>query len=302
MKLWSALIITSSLFAFDYHLHGVKVTPNVLCFFGKPEEPNLKNGGNMVNTCAINGGDQTIIIDSGPSAPYAKAVTKALKTMPPIKTVINTHFHDDHLGGNSFYAAQNIPIIGHEGIKEHYNQEPERFSRMKNFITPDAYGDTTVALPTLTLQKKYTITTQKGAVEILHLVRKGHTDTDVVIYFPRDKILFSGDLVFNDRIFPIRDGDLAGWLEALRLIEKIPYTTLVPGHGTDTSRPTATLFTKNYLTALQREVKKALDDGVDMTAIISKVPLENFASAPLYKELHGKNILKAYEMLEMEDH
>jgi glyoxylase-like metal-dependent hydrolase (beta-lactamase superfamily II) len=220
------------------------------------------------------------------------------KKSPPVKTVIDTHFHDDHLGGNSFYAKQNVTIIGHKKILDHYESEGERFSRMKNFVTPDAYGDTTVALPTLTLEKTHTIKTQKGDIIVMNLAQKGHTDTDVVIYFPKEKILFAGDLVFNDRIFPTRDGSLSGWLAAIDALSKIDYKILIPGHGTDLSKK-GYAMTKEYITSLRSQVAKAMDEGADMTNIASKVDMSQFSKYPLYKELNGKNIQRAYELLEM---
>lgn len=288
-----------SAFAFDYHLKPVRISPSVQCFFGAPEEPNQANGGNMVNTCAIDAGDRTVVVDSGPTAVYAAQVVKALgRKAPPVTVVVNTHFHDDHLGGNSYYAKHGASIIGHANIAAHYASESERFDRMKHLVTPDAYGDTTIVLPTVTLDKRYVVATPKGEIQILNLARKGHTDTDTVVYFPKEKIVFAGDLVFNDRIFPIRDASIKGWLEAIDLLSKLDYTILVPGHGTDLSK-TSYVFTREYLTALRDAVQKALDDGVDMNAVTQIVTLPQFSAKPLYNELNGKNVIKAYELLEM---
>lgn len=290
-----------SVFASVYNLKPVKITENVWCFFGERSSPTLKNKGNMVNSCFFDGGDISVAIDTGPTYTYAKEAAEIIKktTKKAPSLVINTHYHDDHLGGNLYYKEAGAKIIGDINIKKAYEQKPDRFDRMQKMLPPSIAGKSGVALPTEYIESNTTVKTANGDIEILKLSKHSHTESDVVVFLKKQKAVIAGDIVFNDMISPLRDADINGWLEAIAALKKLDNKYLVGGHGDKTSK-NGYEFMEGYLTKLRDSVRTAIKEGADMNTITQKVDMSGYKNAAIYDEVNGKNILRAYELFEME--
>jgi len=292
------VMLTGFVFGSVYNLTPKKVDKGVYCFFGERSSPNAKNKGNMVNSCFLDGGDYAVVVDTGPSYNYAKEVHAQIqKTLhKPVKYVVNTHFHDDHVGGNLYWHEANVTIIGHKNIKKAYETIPDRFTRMQNMFDESIFGKKGVYLPDILLEDGYVLSKD---IEIVKLSKKSHTDSDLIVIHKPSKTFVVADLVFNDMISPLRDADIDGWLEAIEKLKTMGAKHIIGGHGNNT-KPNAYEFMERYLKSLKSQVKKAIDDGVDMTEIAKKVDMSEFKNAAIYDEVNGKNILKAYELYEME--
>jgi glyoxylase-like metal-dependent hydrolase (beta-lactamase superfamily II) len=130
----SLLLLTFVSQAFEYNLVPQKLTDDVYCFFGKPENISKENGGNMVNTCFVKTKEGFVVIDSGPTYGYAsQAYMQMQKIAPlPVKYVVNTHDHDDHWLGNSFYKEKGALLIGPETYEQ--NIQPGMATRMEKSV------------------------------------------------------------------------------------------------------------------------------------------------------------------------
>jgi cyclase len=286
------------LFGEAYDLSPKKVSEGVYCFFGERSSPNAKNKGNMVNSCFIDAGKYAVVVDTGPSYNYAAEVHKQIKKTlhKPVKYVVNTHFHDDHLSGNLYWHDANVTIIGHKNIKKAYETIPDRFTRMQTMFDESIFGKKGIYLPDVLLDGGYEIDKN---IEIIKLVDKSHTDSDLIVMHKPSKTLIVADLVFVDMISPLRDADIDGWLVAIGKLKKMGAKHIVGGHGDNTSA-TSYEFIERYLTTLRTKVKKAMDGGADMVEITTKVDMSEFKNAALFDEVNGKNILRAYELYEAE--
>lgn len=289
------LLFYIDLFAYDYHLKPLKVTDGVYCFFGVLEEPNKKNGGNISNSCYIDNGNSYSIVDTGATYQYAKQSYEAITKMygiKPIENIFITHTHDDHHLGNIFYKDLAKHIIGSKKLEEQLNSD-----RMKNSISKEAYEGTKLLLPNIRISSNKE---DFGDIEAITLENQAHSTSDIVYLSKSKRVLFVGDLVFNDRILSLRDGSLNGWIKSLEKIEKIDFDYMVSGHGYDTSK-NAHLVTKEYLIKLKKEVKKAMSEDKEIEEVAKTIEFNEYKKFNLYNELHSKNLFKAYQLLEWEE-
>lgn len=178
------------------------------------------DGGNVT---ALSGDDGVLIVDSDLDW-MAEKIDAALKTLTdkPVRYVINTHFHDDHRGGNGHFHRLGAEIIAHRKTLENMKADTD---------APAGPDD----LPTITFQDEYHLSF--GGEDILvRYVPNAHTDSDVFAYFPVANVLAAGD-AFSFGCFPYIstgthgtiDGHLAGQEQLLALVDD--ETLIVPGHG-----------------------------------------------------------------------
>ncbi|MFT7880405.1 MAG: MBL fold metallo-hydrolase [Sulfurimonas sp.] len=299
------LLTLVSLEAFDYHLRPQKVTDDIYCFFGKPEMITKENGGNMVNSCFVKTDESYVVIDSGPTHAYARQAYEAMQKVAslPVRYVITTHAHDDHWLGNSFYKAQGALLIGPREYEQSiagksYSMKPEE-TRMSQIVSKGAFKDTEiVALDQIVGETRYRF--REGGVdfEVKQLVPKAHTISDLIVFLPQKKAVFTGDLVFNERLTSMRDGSLIGNLKAIEMIEALNPEMIITGHGRRTDSHTMEHH-KAYQSQMKEKVLEAIDEGVGMEKITEVVPMEKYKNEAMYDALHKRNVLDAYAELEM---
>ena len=283
---------------FDYKLEPKQVSSNVWCFFGALEIPTKENGGNMVNTCYIKTNDSYVLWDTGASYVYAKQAYEAMSKIAklPPKTIILSHEHDDHWLGNNYYKeVHGAEIIGPESINKNY--KPGDKTRMFQTLTENAIRGTKI-IP-IDKWHKDTIKFAISGVNFEYVpVGNGHSEEDWFLYMPDNKLILAGDLVMNGRVTSNRDGSVEGEIAAIEKMNTLPWTIMIPGHGFVIDK-TAADEAKQYFTLTRDRVKKAIDDGIDETGIVEKVPLEEFKDKALYDLLNAGNVSRAFMEYDM---
>jgi glyoxylase-like metal-dependent hydrolase (beta-lactamase superfamily II) len=293
------LITLSTLNGFEFDLKPQRVTPEVTCFFGEPAAMDKNNNGNMVNTCYIDTKKSYVVIDSGSSYLYADAAFKAMQKIKPlpVELVINTHVHDDHWLGNGYFVQKGVTVLGSDDFVR--NASIESPTRIQTHISPEAYLLTVPMRPTQMISEDKTLTIGDQIIELHLMKKKAHSDKDMVVYLPKIKTIFAGDLVFNDRVPSLRDGDINGWISAMEYLDQLNATTIVGGHGFRTDKDTAKL-THDYLIQMRTEVREGIVSGIGLDETIKKVQMPQYQSLKMYDSLHRGNVDAAYRMLEWE--
>jgi len=297
----SLLILTvfiHSLFAFDYSLEPKKVSETTHCFFGLSEVMDERNNGNMSNSCFVNIGTSYLVIDSGPTYAYAQqayAKMKEIKNLP-ISYVINTHVHDDHWLGNAYYAEIGVKIIGSHAFK---NEPKVEKTRMQQRITPEAYAKTTQVFPSIFVENEMVLEIDGEKVKLISVNKKAHTHSDLLVYIPNEKMVFVGDLVFNDRLPSIRDGSLKGWLEALDDVRLMDVDYIIGGHGKIVDR-TSVDMTYNYIKTMKEKVAAFIEEGEEIADVVNMLTMDEYKDVNFYDSMHRQNVEIAYRMLEWE--
>ncbi len=299
MKYITLILLTFSFgYGFEYYLKPQKIEEGIYCFFGKTENISKQNAGNMVNTCFVQTKEGFVVIDSGPTYAYAsQAYTQMQKIAQlPVKYVIITHDHDDHWQGNSFYKSKGALLIGPRTYEQ--NVVAGMKTRMLRVLGKELYGKTKIVKLDTIVDSNLSITVGSQIFQIRQLTPIAHTKGDLIIYLPAKKILFAGDLVFNDRLTSLRDGSILGSLKALKKIDAYHAKVIIGGHGYKTDA-NATETLKSYLIKMKKEILDAQDHDIGMDEITRKVILPEFRKMKLYNVLHKRNVLDAYKELEM---
>jgi len=296
----SVLLSFSFGFGFEYNLKPQKLEEGVYCFFGKLENINKQNAGNMVNTCFVQTNKGFVVIDSGPTYAYAtQAYAQMQKISPlPVLYVINTHDHDDHWLGNSFYKEKGALLIGPRTYEENIFKGME--TRMQRVLGKVLFGKTSIVKLDTIVDSNLSLRVGAKNFEIKQLEPVAHTKGDLIVYMSEYKLVFAGDLVFNDRLTSLRDGSLLGSLKALHGIDVLDAKIIVGGHGYVTDA-NATKHLKEYLLTMKKEVQNALDNDISMEAVTKKVLMPRYKAMKLYDVLHSRNVFDAYQELEMYD-
>ncbi len=298
LGLWLAL--ASHLLAFEYNLKPQHVGEGIYCYFGKSEVMNTNNNGNMVNSCFVDMGKEWLVIDSGPTYLYAKEAYAQISRIKelPVKYVINTHMHDDHWLGNGFYISEGAEVIGTSLFKEEI--DPSAIPRMAQRISKEAYAQTTPKLPTKLIDQNRTLHIDGNEIRLIKVAPKAHTSGDILVYLPKMQTIFCGDVVFNDRIPSLRDGDINGWIETLEMIKAMRPVYVIGGHGNEVGIEALDL-TYRYLLQLRSEVRKAIKNDEGIEDAVKTIQMAAFSSVALYDEMHAQNVEAAYRMLEWSD-
>ncbi|QOP45515.1 MBL fold metallo-hydrolase [Sulfurimonas paralvinellae] len=293
-----SFVLVNSLLSFDYKLQPKEVSSEIHCFFGLPEVMDKRNNGNMSNSCFVNMGTSYLVIDSGPTYQYAAQAYEAMKKIKnlPVSYVVNTHVHDDHWLGNGFYKEHDAKIIGPSIFA---NLPKEEMTRMQRRISAEAFHGTTQEYPTILITDREEIDIDGKIVIIKSVNHKAHTKNDLFVYIPSKKALFAGDLVFNERLPSLRDGNINGWIAALQEIKMMDVDYIIGGHGDVVSKKSVD-FTYNYLMQLKKEVLQRLDDGEDIGDVVNEVVMPEYKEIPFYDSIHRQNVETAYRTLEWE--
>ena len=118
----------------------------------------------------------------------------------PVRFVINTHYHGDHVGGNETIGGAGAVIIAHDNIRK--RMSTDQFNHFWDSTTPAWPAD---ALPVVTFNDRVTLHLNGEPVTAYHTPR-GHTDGDAIIHFPQSDILHMGDVFFHG-LYPFIDLD-----------------------------------------------------------------------------------------------
>lgn len=185
------------------------------------------------NVGVVVGDNAVLVIDTLISAKHAQRLANAIRqlTDKPIKYVVNTHYHVDHVLGNCVFASQGAVIIAHEKTNPDMPKVAARLAHPDSLsMTAADLEGTALAAPTITFPRDMSIDLGGVTVE-LNYPGPTHTPGSITAYVPQDKVLFAGDILFTRYHPNIGEGDLANWQKVLADLEKTPATQIIPGHG-----------------------------------------------------------------------
>ena len=283
--------------AFAYDLKPIKISNSVYQFVGATEVPSKENGGNMVNTYWVNTGKSYIVIDTGPSYKYAKAAHEAMKKIAdlPIKVIINTHMHDDHWSGNNYLKEQGGKIYATKAQAQKFPVGTS--THMMSVIKKEDSEGTKVIAIDKYVTKNETITIDGTTLKFLYLGYIAHTKEDFMVYFPKEKVIFAGDLLFSQRITSIRDGSVEGGLRSLEDIRKLDVKVYAAGHGIYTDH-TPLIQMQEYFMALKTRAMAAVEEDIGMSQFVKTADFSDFKDRKMMEVLHKPNLGFAYSEYE----
>lgn len=284
-------------------MQGVtEIAPGVFVHRGVHGVYAPENGGDICNTGFIIGSQAVAVIDTGGTARLGAALRQKIAALTdrPIRYVINTHMHPDHVLGNAAFKADNPAFVGHHKLAAALSARAERYLAYNKAAVGEAlFAGTEIVLPTQPVDGRMELDLGERRL-ILEARATAHTDNDLTVVCAQTGTMFTGDLVFAGHV-PTLDGSIRGWLALLPQLAKEPITHIVPGHGPAAMDwPAASAPLQRYLNAVASGVRTAIRKGETMSVAIAAVAQEERANWQLFDEFHGRNVSAAFAELEWE--
>jgi quinoprotein relay system zinc metallohydrolase 2 len=278
-----------------------EVAPGVYVHHGLHEEATVANQGAIANVGFVIGDAGVAVIDSGGSPMEGRALLAAIRrvTPLPVRAVINTHFHPDHVMGNVAFVAEGAAFYGHKNLPAGLMARRDSYvAAYESVFGPDSAKDA-IVLPSHLVSDSETIDLGHRLLEI-RAFPTAHTDSDLIVIDPSSKTLFAGDLVFLERT-PAVDGSILGWLKAIETLRGIPAERVVPGHGPVTAPWPAALDPEQaYFALLVRDIRKFIADGGGLQQATDRIGLAERGHWLLFDSYNARNVTAAYTELEWE--
>jgi quinoprotein relay system zinc metallohydrolase 2 len=278
-----------------------EIAPSVFVHAGEIAEATVQNANDISNVSFIIGRDAVAVFDPGGSQSIGRKMWESIRdrTRLPVRYVILSHVHPDHVFGASFFERQEKPVfIGHEKLPAALAQRGEYYQkRLKQEIGNNPTGE--IVAPTMLVSDKAEIDLG-GRKLILTAHPTGHSDCDLTMLDEQTATLFAGDILFVDRV-PSLDGSLLGWLKQLEALKAIHAQRAVPGHGpAQVPWPAGAADLERYLSVLLTETRAAIAKGIEITEAVNTVGQSERGKWKLFDEYHGHNVTKAFKGLEWE--
>lgn len=281
-------------------LSPIQVGTGVYAFIGDTGLRTYENEAMNANTGFIVTSGGVVVVDSGSTYLVAKAMHAAIKkvTQQPVKYVVNTGAQDHRWLGNGYFRELGAQIIASR--KARADMEERGAGQLAALTTElrEKIAGTKIVYPERLLDKEEILKLGSDEIRILYF-HGGHTPGDAVVWLPKSRILFSGDLIYVDRLLGILPfSNSKDWLASFEEAEKLKPKVIVPGHGKVCDLPRAKKETGDYLSLLRKHMRKTYDAGSDLQKAIDTLDQRAFRHMELYEVLKGGNASRVY--LEME--
>lgn len=267
---------------------------------GVDEEATVANQDGIANIGFIVGERSVAVIDPGGSLADGQALRAQIRaTTPlPISHLVITHLHPDHAFGAVAFEDDHPRIVAHARMLPMLVSRGEFYrNRLADVLGLEAAGD--YAKPDLLVHDTLTIDLGARPLE-LRAYKTAHTDNDLTAFDVDTGTLWTGDLLFVDRV-PALDGSLAGWLAALRTLRTVKASRAVPGHGpVAVDWPAALDAEERYLTLIATQVRAIIARGGSIEQAVATVGLAERGQWALFDDYNGRNVTAAFKELEWE--
>jgi len=264
----------------------------------------VENEGFVSNAGVVVTDKGVIVVDALGTPSLAAMLLDRIRkiTDKPVTKVFMTHYHADHIYGLQVFKEQGAEIIAPAGVLDYLNS-PEAEARLEErrfSLDPWVNDKTRLVGPDVYVRKKTTL--EIGDVRItLMPVGAAHSDGDMTIYVEPDRVLFSGDIIFEGRVPYLGDADTRLWLETLRQMETSGLVALVPGHGPAASDPTrAVRATRRYLERVREVMGRAVEEMIPFDEAFENADWSEFAKLPAFEAAHRRNAYQVYLSMEEE--
>lgn len=258
------------------------------------------NADAIANTGFIVGREAVAVIDPGGSLRDGEDLRDAVRaaTKLPIRFVVLSHVHPDHVFGAGAFAPDKPVFVGHAKLPQALAERGEYYrTRLDEILGPGRAGP---VIPPDRLVSGRASLDLGGRVLSLHAHGPAHTDTDLSLLDEQTGTLLPTDLLFVRRV-PSLDGDLKGWLKELQALKEMNPRRAVPGHGPlDADWPGAAADLERYLTILLRETRAAVAKGMPIDEAVNTVAASERDRWVLFDDYNKRNVTVAYAELEWE--
>ena len=285
-------------------MHAVQVMPDVYYVKGQSALGSAANQNFISNAGFVVTAEGVVVVDAlGSPALAQRLVAEIAKvTEKPIKVVVLTHYHADHIYGLQVFKKLGAHVMAHEAGREYLNSETARLrlEASRHDLAPWVNADTRLVFADQWISGP-TEFKLGGLTFQVQPVGPSHTAEDVVVFVPEKKVLFAGDLVFRNRIPFVGQADSRHWIEAMESLLKFDAQVVVPGHGELSREPKADMtLTRDYLVYLRDSMGRAAADMLAFEEAYKATDWSRFQTMPLFRAANRMNAYNTYLLMERE--
>jgi len=281
----------------------VQVSPNIYYVKGKAgiatdNEGFVSNAGFVVTSEGV------VVFDALGTPALAESFLEKIRsvTNKPIKKLIVSHYHADHIYGIQIFKQLGAEVIAPKGSYDYLDAPiaTERLDERRFSLSPWVNDKTRLVSPDKIIDKETRFSL--GGIEfVMSVLGKAHSDGDMTMYIPSEKVLFSGDIIFEGRVPYLGDSDTKQWLQTLNTMQTGKLIALIPGHGPAAKDPNkAIAATRHYLAYMREKMGKAVEDFVDFDDVYSATDWSDFSKLPAFEAANRKNAYQVYLSMESE--
>jgi quinoprotein relay system zinc metallohydrolase 2 len=267
---------------------------------GVDEDATAANGDAIANLGFIVGRDAVAVFDPGGSLADGRRLRARIRqvTKLPIRYVVMSHDHPDHVFGAGAFIDDNPQFIGHAMLPSALAQRGVYYQQRLEAVLGKGSAGPIIA-PTRLVQAQDQIELG-GRRLLLRAHGVAHSDCDLSAMDVETGTLLAGDLLFVERI-PSLQGRLKGWQGQLAALKRLPAKLAVPGHGPASVKwPGAAADLERYLDVLLRETRRAVEQHVDIETAVMTVGQSERSHWKLFDDYHGHNVIQAFKEVEWE--
>jgi quinoprotein relay system zinc metallohydrolase 2 len=277
-----------------------QIAPGAFVRVGEMTEATASNQDGIANCGVIIGGAGVAVIDPGGSLDDGMRLRAAILSLTrlPIRYVIMTHAHPDHVFGGAAFLPDHPVFVGHWRLPAALaTRAAYDHARLAAILGTAATGDPVA--PTRLVRTTDALDLGDRSLTLTALP-PAHTDTDLVVMDDATGTLWTGDLLFVGRV-PSLEAGLTGWLAQLDQLMGVRADRAVPGHGpASVTWPDAALPELRYLQALRADVRAAIAKGLDVDKAAVTAAQSQRQAWVLFDAYNGHNATIAYKELQWE--
>lgn len=264
----------------------IKISENTYFVEGSPGTPT-ENEGFMSNAGVVVTNDGVVVFDAlgTPSLAYKLCSLIRAITSQPVKKVIVSHYHADHIYGLQVLKEMGAEIIAPIGARDYLASDAAqgRLKERRESLFPWVDENTYIVEPDTYLEKDTSFTLGGISFEIVTL-GSTHSEGDLMLRVLPDQVLFSGDLVFEGRIPFVAGSNPDIWMKRLSEFNIDSVKFVVPGHGGMSTNPVQALqFTRQYLGYLHNTMQEAVDNLVGFDEAYSAAEWSGYEKLPAFQ-------------------
>ena len=297
------LFAAQALMAAAVEVRFERVADQVYAHVGDIGARSASNEGLNANLGLVVTPAGAVLIDSGATFRSARDIHAAIRrvTAQPVRWVINTGGQDHRWLGNGYFEAQGADLIAHAtAVRDMRSRGGDQLAALRTLLGAAAEG-TVPTLPKRLLEGADARLELGGtAFEFRHR-GGGHTPGDMMVWLPQAQVAFAGDIVYVDRLLAVLPvSSTKAWLDAFSALEQLAPKHIVPGHGRVTDLATARAQSRAYLEALRAHMKRAVEEGTDVSEAVKSFNLVPFLHLSNAGDLNPGNASRTYLEVERE--
>ena len=277
---------------------------------GNPGIPGKDNEGNTSNAGFVVTSQGVVVFDALGTPSLGWALLQYIKSITdqPIRYVVASHYHADHIYGlQAFKDHSDAQIVAQERSAEYKENDEtaderakDRLDQRRGALFPWVNRDTRVVPPDITFENRETLTLGEKRFVLLY-AGPAHSSSDMMMMVDPDGVLFAGDIVQNGRVpfMNSDDVDTANWLRALEEVQTLNPTYIIPGHGKgSTAAKEAIAFTAGYIRHVRGAMKAAVENWTDFNDAYEQTDWSVYDKLPAFSSNNRGNAYRVFLELE----